>query len=95
MTQYTCTILFDASASVEVDAETPEAAAEKALDERGHVTICHQCSEELEIGDACGVMVYDNDATTQALDTTWAGQRIAKLEARIRELEAKEQPNDE
>lgn len=45
-------VLFTTSASsvVEVDADSPEAAREKARKEVG-VTLCHQCAHELNLGD--------------------------------------------
>ena len=41
---YSCTVLFDASKSLDVEADNPQAAAEQALDTLGNASLCHQCS---------------------------------------------------
>ena len=69
--KYQCTVIFDASASIEVEAATPEEAAEIAEDETsGYQSLCHQCANTLETGDAVGVLVYNEESTDQLLDTT-------------------------
>lgn len=51
MPQYRVTFLVDASVSILVDAENEEQAKEKAWEEASSPTLCHQCSDELEVGD--------------------------------------------
>jgi hypothetical protein len=45
-------VLYDASVTVEVEADTEEEAKEKAMDQAGGISLCHQCSDEIELGDA-------------------------------------------
>ena len=80
--RYSCTVIVDASAGFNVEASSPEDAAEKAeclAAESGATSICHQCSANLDIGDFCGVMVYDEDLGEQVLDTTYGSEQIARL----------------
>lgn len=72
MNKYNCTVIFDASSTVIVEAETPEEAAQIAEDEAsGNQHLCHQCANTLETGDAIGVHVYDEACTEHLLDTTY------------------------
>ena len=86
MNKYNCTVIFDASASVEVEAETPEQAAELALEmAEGDQHLCHQCSRSLNTGDAIGAIVYDEECTQELLDTTYQPpQRQPLTEKEIR-----------
>ena len=93
--RYSCTVLVDASTGFNVEAISPEDAAEKAENlaaELGATSICHQCSANLEIGDFCGVMVYDEDLGEQVLDTTYGAEQIARL---IHKLDAVAAQRDE
>lgn len=56
--KYQVTLLIDASAYVEVEAENAEQAYSIAADIAGHVTLCHQCTDEVETGDCYGAHVY-------------------------------------
>lgn len=49
--KYMVCVLIDASKTIEVEAESPEEAKEKAMNEIGVPSICHQCSREVELGD--------------------------------------------
>ena len=85
--KFNVTVLIDAGRNIDVDADTAEQAADKALDAIGYASVCHQCAKELDVGDALGAVVYDG--TDQVLDTTYSGQRVAELEAEIAMLKAK------
>ena len=85
--KYEVAVPFDACRYVIVEADSPEEAAEKAENEAGHVSICHQCTDEIEIGDSIGAYVSE-DGGGQVLDTTNSGREIERLKARIAELEA-------
>ena len=70
--KYECTVIFDASSSVIVEADTPEEAAQLAEDMvQGNQTLCHQCSNDLNTGDSLGVHVYNEECTEELLDTTY------------------------
>ncbi len=56
----------DATVSCEVDAESPQAAAETA--DLPSSTVCHQCAKDLEVGDVSHVEVHD-DASGDVLYT--------------------------
>lgn len=83
---YSVTVLIDASKGRDVEADSPEEAADEALEQIGTPALCHQCSGEIETGDPIGAHVYDGDKLV--LDTTWDAQRIAKLTAERDELMA-------
>jgi len=51
--KYSVSIPWHCSVVVEVEAENAEEAAEKALNDV-NPTLCHQCSDEVELGD-CNV----------------------------------------
>jgi len=54
--------LVDATVTVEVEADTPEAALERAYeDERMHVSVCHQCAREVQVGEVYAARVIDDD----------------------------------
>ena len=49
--KYRVIFTVDATCSVEVEADSEEEAKEKAWEEASAPTVCHQCSNELEVGD--------------------------------------------
>jgi hypothetical protein len=74
MTTYNCTVIFDASSNVTVEADSPEKAAEIAEElSEGNQHICHHCSDRLDTGDILGVHVCEGDE--EVLDTTYKPQR--------------------
>ena len=82
---YECTVLFDASAGVTVQAESPEEAAMMAADQvEGHQHLCHQCRDTLDTGDSIGVLVYEGGE--MVADTTYSAEALAKVEAQRDEL---------
>lgn len=61
--KFNVTGLWDASKHLGVvEAETAEEAKQKALntdwDGKEYVSLCHQCADELEVGDMTDVLVY-------------------------------------
>lgn len=84
--KYSCTVLFDASASVDVEADSAEAAANQAEDKTsGHQSLCHQCSETLDTSDSYGVLVYD-EAGELVADTRFSEELRRKDTALIRQM---------
>ena len=52
MRKWNVSIAFSASKYVRgIEAETKEEAIEKAIEQEGFATLCHQCSDEVEIND--------------------------------------------
>lgn len=87
LAEYEVTVLFDASSTVTVMAESPEDAAEKAEDlTSGNQHLCHQCSNTLETGDAIGCLVYEGGELVA--ETDWKSKRITDLEADNAQLRA-------
>lgn len=85
--RYAVTVLFDASRSVSVEADTPEEAEEKAHQEIGSASLCHHCANEINMGDATGALVYEDDGDgDQVLDTTYHAEVVARLEAEVAAL---------
>lgn len=50
--KYNVTVIYDASVTVTVEADSPEEAKAKAMEEASSVSLCHQCSRHLDVGDA-------------------------------------------
>ena len=64
MTKWNVNLAFSASKFVGgVEAETKEEAIEKAMMEHGYVSICHKCSDEIEVGD-----VIEDDCSAEMDD---------------------------
>lgn len=90
MTRYRVTISHDACTTHDVEAGSPEDAAERAMESCGSVTLCHHCSDELQMGDpimAACVENLDDGTHVDAVDP-----EVAALRARVAELEAAAQP---
>ena len=69
MTKYYVTIIYSASKSVEVEAESPQEAANKAYESEGaYVSLCYQCSRKIDIGDPYRAYVYNEDQTQELFD---------------------------
>jgi hypothetical protein len=85
--KYNCSVLYDAAQYLTIEADTLEEASEKAM-AQSSVGLCHQCSDELEVGDALGVMVSSDSGSDDEdrLDTTWSGEEIARLKAEVERL---------
>ena len=62
MKKWTVSIPLAASATYNIDAETSEEAINKAF-ELGVPTLCHQCADDVEIGD----FVLDGDAVAEEI----------------------------
>lgn len=67
MAKFSVTVIFDASQTHEVEADSPEQAASLAYD-IASANICHQCSKELEVGDAIRAYVYNEECTELLYD---------------------------
>lgn len=49
-----------ASMALDIEADSPEEALEKGYDEVGMPSICHQCSDKIEIGEPYGWSVIED-----------------------------------
>lgn len=84
MGEWTGSVLFDASKSFTVQADTFEEAAKQAYEEAGYASLCHQCAREIEVGDAIAVVAVDEAGNERTDD--WREGRLEKLEASCNEL---------
>lgn len=83
--KYTVMGLVDATVLEDVEADTPEQAYELGIDSL-HASVCHQCSDELQVGEIYAVRVLDADGEEVFTDED---ERISKKElARLRRIEA-------
>lgn len=85
MNKYSVSIIFDASKCVEVNAESPEEALGLAYDDAGYPSLCHQCSDEVEMGDAVRAIVYD-ESGEEVADDGYQEMKIAKMTQQRDEL---------
>lgn len=67
MTKYKVSVIYDASYYYEVEADSPEDAAHLAY-EKADARLCHQCSDNLELGDAIRAIVFDADWENELYD---------------------------
>jgi len=63
MDNYKVFIPIGATAMIDVEADSKEEAIRKAIEEIGNPSICHQCSNEIEIGE-----FYDEDKAIAQLE---------------------------
>jgi hypothetical protein len=49
MARYFVCVTYDASVTIEVEADSEEEARDKALEEAPHVSLCHQCAGKIEV----------------------------------------------
>ena len=80
------TLLFTGSTGITVKAVDIDEAVEMAHNKVGYPSLCHQCSDEIELGDYYGELVYEGDSLVR--DTSNLNQElIDKLKATIESLE--------
>lgn len=78
---YSVTLLLAADTGLDVEAGSPEEAADIAAQEHC-ASLCHHCARHLNLGDVCGEIVYLGDE--EVLDTT----RSAPTAKLVRDLAA-------
>ena len=66
MSKYQVSIIIAASNGIEVEADSPEEAAEIAYrHDKAFPMLCHHCAREVEIGDTYNVIVYDESGMNE------------------------------
>lgn len=86
---YSVTLVLGADTGMDVEAESPEEAADIAASQR-HASLCHACARDVNLGDVCGEIVYLDGE--EVLDTTSLGREqrkgelIDELAAALREI---------
>ena len=86
MTNYRVTIQHDACTTHDVSADNESDAISKAFDSAG-VHLCHQCSDEVEMGDAIRALIVENLDTGESNDDADPDHEVLALRARVAELE--------
>jgi len=90
MNTYQVTVIFGASKSVTVQAESIDDAIEEAYNhDEMSVCLCHQCSSEIEIGDPHRAIVYDETYMTELADDGMQEKQIATLTAKLEAAESR------
>jgi hypothetical protein len=87
MPRFRVTILHDVCTTHDVVADDESQAIEHALDV-GRVTLCGQCSNEIDVADPIRAAVVENLDTGATNTDPDPDPEIAQLRARIAELEA-------
>lgn len=81
--RYEVTRVFDASNGQTIDAETPEGAAEIAMnDDAARPHLCNQCADDVELGDHIRTIVYDQDGN-EVYDDGFEALEIKQLRAEL------------
>lgn len=88
MPVYPCSVLISAGTNYQIEADSPEEAAEKAeeLFDDQHTGLCHQCSKETDLEGCYGVLVSSVDGTQVLLETDHKSVSIVKLTTEIARL---------
>lgn len=87
--KYNVSLIFSADFEVEVEADSPDDAAEKAYNSDAvSVSLCHQCSKDINIGDCYRVIVCD-EAGNEVIDDGYELAKIKQQAAEIATLTAK------
>lgn len=87
MAKYNVSLVFSADWGVEVEANSPYEAMEKAYNSpEASPSLCHQCANEVNLGDCIRAIVHDED-WNEVMDDGHEANRIVSLENRIAELE--------
>jgi len=85
--EYNVSLIFSADMGITVNADSPEEAAEIAYSsDQATPSLCHQCANDVNLGDCVRVIVYDSD-DNEVLDDGFERNQITGLSARIAELE--------
>ena len=87
MTKYRVTIAHDACTSHDVTAASDADAMTAAFD-MAKVTLCHQCSNQIELADPVRVVYVENLDTGETNDDADPDFEVVRLRARVAELEA-------
>lgn len=80
-----------ATTVVTVEADTVAEAIDRAQDEDLYPTICHQCSRNVELGDAAHVVVIDDEKSEEVYtdeEPRLHLATVAQLEAELRKRRA-------
>ena len=85
MSNYSVSVIFDACKSVNVEADSPEEAIDIAYDEAGYASLCHQCSSEIDVGDAVRAIAYD-ESGKKVIDDGLQEAKLSKLTQQRDEL---------
>lgn len=78
--------MHDACTTHDVEADDEQAAIEAAMDVAG-VTLCHQCSRDLELGDPIRAVCVENLDSGESNTNADPEYEVVQLRARIAELE--------
>lgn len=87
MTRYRVTIQHDACTTHDVNAETKDAAVTAAFSECG-VSLCHHCSDQIELADPIRAVVVENLETGESDDEVDPPYEVVSLRARVDALTA-------
>ncbi len=88
MTSYRVTVLHDACTTHDVEADTEGQAIEQAFNDGG-VSLCHQCSNTVEMGDPIRAVYVENLDTGEGNDDADPDHEVVALRAKVAELEAR------
>ncbi len=87
MTAYRVTIIHDACTTHDVDAASEADAIDNAMCEAG-VSLCHQCSDQVEMGDPIRAACVENLDTGESNIEADPDFEVVQLRARVAKLQA-------
>ena len=87
MSAYRVTIMHDACTTHDVEASSEDEAMDRAMEQVG-VCLCHQCSDQIDLGDPIRVVVIENLDTGESNYDADPDFEVRTLRERVAELEA-------
>ena len=95
MKKYNVSLVFSADWQVDVKANSPDEAAEKAYNsEEASASVCYQCAGNINLGDCIRVIVYD-ESGTEVLDDGEEKKQNDALRAENERLKAEHERSEE
>ena len=87
MSKYSVSLIFSADSGVDIEADSPEEAAELAYNSNeASPSLCHQCARDVNLGDCIRTIVYDENGA-EVFDDGWEIKKINRLEQRLSEAD--------
>lgn len=88
MKEYLVNMLVDATVPLKIKANSAEEAAAKAYETTGVPSLCHQCSDDLEVGDIVGCVVATAEGEEAYDDSSYSAclTELRQLQAELSSL---------
>lgn len=95
MPNYIAVVVMGGSVGIEVEADSPEEAADLAMEhDSAQPTLCHMCSNHLDLGDPAGVCVeLDGKEVYTDVPNDLLRKELAEVKEELAKVKAEGQPS--